>query len=204
MNDAQVPFNSTLTYLMEEPIFFYENIRCSYEWNSIAINITDAEDNPVEDLSEWISQGTNAFEQSFLARENKQETIMNVKVNATLSDGKTKAKTTFKVIYLAEVIPEVTQKTNSSPYFLIKPQQIYVRFNDPNSTVEVDPVILGKVYDLEGDSIRHSFLCKNCGEEEWFSYNETTGLVEISKGTPEGSYFLSVELIDGNLIDPKK
>ena len=54
---------------------------------------------------------------------------MDVKVNAALSDGRTKAETTFKVIFLAEVIPEVV-KANSAPYFLIKPQQIYVRFID--------------------------------------------------------------------------
>ena len=52
--------------------------------------------------------------------------------------------------------------------------------------------------------VKHSFLCKNCGEDQWFSYNETTGLVEINKGTPEGSYFLSTELIDDNLDNPKK
>lgn len=164
MNDAQVPFNSSLIYLMEEPIFFYENVKCNYEWNSLTFNLTDASGNPVEDLSEWISSSTNVFEKSFLARQNKQERIMNVKVNAALSDGRTKAETTFKVIFLAEVIPEVV-KPNSAPYFLIKPQQIYVRFIDSNSTAEVDPVILGKVYDLEGDSIKHSFLCKNCGED---------------------------------------
>lgn len=120
MNDAQVPFNSSLTYMMEEPIFFYENVKCSYEWNSLTINITDASGNPVEDLSEWISSSTNVFEKLFLARQNKQERIMNVKVNAALSDGRTKAETTFKVIFLAEVIPEVL-KPNSAPYFLIKP-----------------------------------------------------------------------------------
>ena len=82
---------------------------------------------------------------------------MNVNVTMTLSDGKTVATTTFKVTYLAEVIPEVPRKFNEAPYFLIKPQKLYVRFIDTNSTIvaDPDPVILGKVYDLEDDTITH-------------------------------------------------
>jgi len=83
---------------------------------------------------------------------------------------------------------------------------MYVRYIDANSTVvaDPDPVILGKIYDLEDDAIAHSFTCKNCGDkEQWFNYNATEGRVDINKATPEGSYFLKVELTDDNLNGPQ-
>ena len=82
-----------------------------------------------------------------------------------------------------------------------------MRFIDPNSTekADPDPVILGKAYDLEGDAIQHSFVCKNCGEkDQWFVYNATEGSVKINRVTPEGNYFLKVELVDDNLNGPEK
>ena len=48
-------------------------------------------------------------------------------------------------------------------------------------------------------------MCKNCGtKEQWFVYNSTEGSLKINKATPEGSYFLKVELVDDNLNGPEK
>ena len=85
---------------------------------------------------------------------------MSVQVIATLSNGETQATATFKVKYLAEVIQEEEPvEINQAPYFLIQPQSVYVRFIDANNTDQVDPVVLGKANDLEGDSISHKLLC---------------------------------------------
>lgn len=45
--------------------------------------------------------------------------------------------------------------------------------------------------------------CKNCGEEEYFTFVEAKSLIEISKEIPDGSYFFKVELADDNKDDPK-
>ena len=73
----------------------------------MTINITDVNQTPVENESTWITQGANVLEQLFLAQANANEIVMNVNVTMTLTDGQTVASTTFKVTYLAEVIPEV-------------------------------------------------------------------------------------------------
>ena len=95
-------------------------------------------------------------------------------------------------------------KFNEAPYFLISVKKLYVRLLDPNTTATVDPVILGKVYDAEGDTISQSFDCKNCGKEQYFTYNDTIGLIAIDKATPEGAYFIKVELSDDNINGSEK
>ena len=93
---------------------------------------------------------------------------------------------------------------NEAPYFLISVKKLYVRFLDPNTTSTVDPVILGKVYDVEGDTISQSFDCKNCGKEQYFTYNDTIELITINETTPEGAYFIKVELRDDNINGSEK
>lgn len=106
--------------------------------------------------------------------------------------------------YLAPIRPKELIPLNTSPYFLVDIQEKYIRFIDSDSPAEAEPISLGETYDAEGDAISFSLECKNCGEEEYFTFVEAKSIIEVSKKIPEGSYFFKIELADDSKDDPKK
>lgn len=73
-----------------------------------------------------------------------------------------------------------------------------VRTNVGNSTW-IEPVVLGKVADLEDDAIGQSFTCITCGEAANIIYNVVDGIVTIPGDTPTGSYIIELILSDDNV-----
>ena len=73
-----------------------------------------------------------------------------------------------------------------------------------NSTDDIPPVVLGKAYDTEGDSIVQSLTCLTCTDEqaELFVYDEEEGRLTISPLLEYGAYYFRVSLSDDNIEDP--
>lgn len=63
---------------------------------------------------------------------------------ALLSDGQRNVTSTFTVLYAEKPVEEIE---NTAPYFAVSVNDQYTRMKAENSTDEIAPVILGKVYD---------------------------------------------------------